>query len=188
MPVGTIPSPRLRDDLDDELEPENADPRFQRGFGSLTLEAGDFSDYEYHDDARAFAGTPDSGANQRRRRGRGSGAAFAGTPEFEYKTLDDGNAFRLVEVQPGTGSNTIECALSLEDSKNPQRAYYCLSYCWQTIQRDFCILLNGCRFPVTSNLLAAMQALRRPRMSLLIWVRELVGSLDYNSLTRLLRV
>lgn len=174
MPVSTIPSPRLRDDLDtdDELEPVNSDPRFECGFGSLTLEAGDFSDYDYHDDARAFAGTPDPGASQRRRRGRGSGTAFAATPDFEYKTTADGNAFRLVEMQPGTGSSTIECTLHWEDSKNPQRPYYCLSYCWQTIQRDTYILLDGCRFPVTSNLSTAMQALRRPRKPLLIWVRH----------------
>lgn len=184
MPVSTMPSPRLKDDLDtdDEFEPVNTDPRFEWGFGSLTLEAGDYSDYDYHDDARAFAGTPDPGADQRRRRGRQSDAALADAPEFEYKTLADGNAFRLVNLQSGTGSSALVGTLSWEDSKTPQRQYYCLSYCWQTIERNACILLDGCRFPVTNNLLAALRALRKPKKSILIWVRNgaaMVSLLNY---------
>ncbi|PPJ50338.1 hypothetical protein CBER1_05932 [Cercospora berteroae] len=173
MPVSL--SPRLDDNLDtdDELEPANTDPRFEWGFGSLTLEAGEYDEHNFHKDDRAFASTPDPGASHKRKRQRESDAAFALVEDFEYKTVADGNAFRLVEVHPGTGSSPIECALSWEDSRHPQRSYYCLSYCWQTVERTSSIFLDGCRFPVTKNLLCALQNLRKPRKSLLIWIDQI---------------
>lgn len=165
-------SPRLSDDLEYDSESECfvSDPRFSRGFQSLTLEPGGYSDHEYQDD-RAFASTPDPSVQRRRRRQRDSDTLFTGRTPFEYGTVADGDAFRLVQVHAGSGAEPIECKLLWGSTKHPETAYDCLSYAWESKVRDEVILLDGFLFQVTKNLLCAMQNLRKPKTTVLIWVR-----------------
>lgn len=164
-------SPRLIDDLDTD---EELDPRLTWGFQSMTLsrEPDRVSDFEYHNDGRAFASTPDPTAGRRRKRQRESDVAFGIRSYFRYMTVADGHAFRLVEILPGKGNSLVECRLSWEDSTQPRRSYCCLSYCWESVDREVEILLDDCRFPVTKNLLNALRNFREPTKPLLIWVRR----------------
>lgn len=167
-------SPRIIDDLDYDEDSEITtltDPRFSFGFSSVTLESS-YSDLEVPDDARAFAGTPVPSA-RRRRRQRDSAGVFERAELFQYPTVADGDAFRLAVIQPGTGSTIVEINLIWETSKHPARNYHALSYCWGSLQRDAAILLDGFKFPVTQNLLRALEALRKPRTTLLIWIDQI---------------
>lgn len=169
-------SPRIIDDLetdDEDSEVTLTDPRFSFGFSSVTLESS-YSDLEVpDDDARAFAGTPDPSARRRRRRLRDSKEIFDRAELFHYPTVADGDAFRLAVIQPGTGNSVVEVSLIWEASKQPARNYCGLSYCWGSVQRDAAILVDGFKFPVTSNLLNALQNLRKPRTTFIIWIDQI---------------
>lgn len=167
-------SPRLVDNLDSDEEPtfpSITDPRFS--VSSLTLEPSGYSDEEYGNDGRAFAGTPDPGSSRRKRRERESLGLIENAEPFEYPTVADGNTFRLAIIQPGTGTSPVKCDLVLEEIREPRRAYKCLSYAWESINREAAILLNGCRFSVTKNLLKALQSMRKPRTAVLIWIDQI---------------
>ncbi|KAK5132720.1 hypothetical protein LTR08_008686 [Meristemomyces frigidus] len=173
MPVTT--SPRLRDSLDYE-EPEATDLRF--GFRSLTVDSTEYEHHEPQDDHRAFAGFPDPSAGRRKRQQRRSDMTLDHAVPFQYPTVADGDAFRLVVVRPGTSSAPVECHLLWESSSKPTKEYRCLSYCWETAVRDAAILCNGFRMPVTRNLLIAMQSLRKPTTDLLIWIDQICINQD----------
>ncbi|WPH02248.1 Heterokaryon incompatibility protein (HET) [Acrodontium crateriforme] len=173
-------SPRLRDSLDYD-GCETTDPRFELGFRSLSINAGDYEEHDIHEDHRPFAGTPDPGAGKRRRQKRHSDLALDQAPPFKYYTVADGDAFRLAVLYPGTGKTPIECRLIWESSKHPRKDYVCLSYCWETIVRDAAILCDGHRFSVTQNLLKALHNLRRPTTNLLIWIDQIcINQEDYD--------
>ena len=166
-------SPRLRDDLDYESEPAPLDPRFTLGFRSITIGSEEYEHFEPQDDHRPYSASGDSSSSRRRRRQRCSDVAFDHLEPYRYRTVADGDLFRLAVVFPGSGSQPIHCRLIWESSKNPKRDYRCLSYCWQTIEREADIICDGFRFPVTKNLLSALQNLRDPRANLLIWIDQI---------------
>jgi len=167
-------SPRLRDSLDYE-EPDTIDPRLSASFRSLSIGS---TDYDRHDPRplfeRAFAANPDPAATRRKRRQRNSDRALDHAVPFQYRTIADGDAFRLVVLLPGTGNAPVECSLLWESSNHPQRDYLCLSYCWGEAKiRDAAILCDGYRFSVTRNLLMALQNVRKPTTNVLIWVDQI---------------
>lgn len=168
-------SPRLIDDLESEF-PLFTDPRFIAGFRALSLDASGYSDHEIQDDGRAFAGTPDPRAVRKKKQQRASEGLFANVPLFAYQTTADGDAFRLAVLQPGTGQSPVQASLIWENSKTPQRAYRCLSYAWESETQDCAILLDGYRFPVTKNLLRALESLRKPTTTRLIWIDQICMS------------
>ncbi|KAK4930177.1 hypothetical protein LTR49_003211 [Elasticomyces elasticus] len=154
-------SPRLRDSLDYE-DPEETDPRLSFGFRSLSINSAEYENYEPHGDRRAFAGSPDPGA-RRMKRQRQSDHTLDHAVPFEYKTVADGDLFRIACILPGTQSAHVECRLEWESSRHPEKDYRCLSYCWgETIERNAAILLDGFRFAVTRNLHRALQCIRKP--------------------------
>lgn len=167
-------SPRLRDSLDYE-EPEATDPRFSFGFRSLSLESTGYEEYEPHNqyERRPYSANGDPAATRKKRRQRQSDLAFEKLAPFQYRTVADGELFRLAVVLPGTGSAPIECQLHWESAKKPRRDYRCLSYCWETIEREADIICDGFRFPVTKNLLYALRNLRKPTSNLLIWIDQI---------------
>ena len=106
-------SPRLCDDLDYE-EPEALDPRFALGFRSISLQSAGYEDLELYitnTDHRPFSAGPDTSANRRRRRQRQSDVALNHAVNFAYRTVADGDAFRLAVVLPGSGTQPIQCRL-----------------------------------------------------------------------------
>jgi hypothetical protein len=156
-------------DSDDESEVGSTDPRFAFGFGSLSLTEDRYTEHEPDDFVRPLTASPDYG-QRKKQRSRQSSDLLEAAPPFTYDTEADGNAFRLAILHPGTGASTIQCDLVLESTKNLRRAYSCLSYAWGSIIRESAILLNGRRFAVTSNLYSALQALRKPKTAMTIWI------------------
>lgn len=177
MVVGT--SPRLRDSLDYE-EPEATDHRFSLGFGSLSIAADEYEQHEFRGEhgRRAFAGTLDPSASRRNRRRRKDDHDLNDAVPFQYRTIADGEAFRVAVLLPGKGNALVECRLVWESSKYPQKDYTCLSYCWETTERTAAILCDGYRFPVTKNLLKALQNLRKPTTDIRIWIDQICINQD----------
>lgn len=176
MPVNS--SPRLRDSLEYE-EPEATDARFTFGFRSLSIDSAEYDHHEPHE-PRPFAGSPHPSASKRKRRQRRSDLALTHAVPFQYRTVADGDVFRLAVILPGTGSAPIECQLIWESASRPLRDYICLSYCWETTVQDAAILCDGYRFSVTRNLYRALQSLRKPTANLLIWIDQIcINQEDY---------
>lgn len=156
-------------DSDDESEVGSTDPRFAFGFGSLSLTEDRYTEHEPDDFVRPLTASPEYG-QRKKQRSRQSSDLLEAAPPFTYETEADGNAFRLAILHPGTGTSTIQCDLVWASTKSLQRVYSCLSYAWGSINRESAILLNGRRFAVTSNLYSALQALRKPKTAVTIWV------------------
>jgi hypothetical protein len=156
-------------DSDDECEVGSTDPRFAFGFGSLSLTEDRYTEHEPDDFIRPLAGSPDY-SQRRRQRSRQSSDLLGAAQPFTYDSEADGNAFRLAILHPGTGTSTVQCDLVWASTKNVRRVYSCLSYAWGSIIRESAILLDGRRFAVTSNLYSALQALRKPKTAVTIWI------------------
>lgn len=165
-------SPRLRDSLDYE-EPDAIDPRLSSGFQSMSFESGDEEIEHPEDDYRPRSRGSDHSSRKKKRQRliKTLFSAFA-DKEFQYDTVADGDVFRLLELAPGIGNEVVSCRLFYQSWKKPEHEYICLSYCWETTTRDECIICNGLRFPVTTNLLSALRNLRSRTTSLFIWVDQ----------------
>lgn len=168
-------SPRLRDNLEED-EPD--DPRFVLGFRSISIGSSDYEEYELQDDHRPYSAGSDPSASRRRRRHRQSNQRFVNLETFEYRVCADGDLFRLFELFPGTGLQPIEGRLEFQFSRQVEHDYTCLSYCWQTVEREEWIICDGFKFSVTRNLLAALRCLRKPRSSFYIWIDQLCINQD----------
>ncbi|EYE90085.1 HET domain-containing protein, partial [Aspergillus ruber CBS 135680] len=76
----------------------------------------------------------------------------------------------------------IECklfnyALSQKDGRG--HLYEALSYVWETDIKSHSIILDGCTFPVTSNLHAALINLRDDQIDRVLWVDAIsINQLD----------
>ncbi|KAK4553139.1 hypothetical protein LTR86_009866 [Recurvomyces mirabilis] len=165
-------SPRLRDSLDYE-DPGETDPRFTMGFRSMSLASTEYEHLELQGDHRTWSGSPDPAASRRRRRQRTSDRLLEHAVPFQYRTIADGDVFRLVTMLPGERSKPIQCRLSWENSRKPRSDYRCLSYCWETTERDSAILVDGYRFAVTQNLHNALLSLRNVKTELRIWIDQI---------------
>lgn len=165
-------SPRLRDSLDYE-EPQETDPRLTIGFCSLSIEGSAYQDYEPREDERPVSACSDSTNARRLRQQKKHNQHLLGLTPFSYRTVADGDVFRLVVIKPGHGNQPIDCQLIWTSSRLPDRDYKCLSYCWQTIDRTASIICDGYRFTVTKNLFAALHCIRSPTSKVLIWIDQI---------------
>ncbi|KAF2171768.1 hypothetical protein M409DRAFT_63361 [Zasmidium cellare ATCC 36951] len=142
-------------------------------FRTWSLGSTGYPDYELQGDHKPLAGSPDPNKSRRKKR-QSETQDLDSAPEFHYDTVADGDAFRVAVLQPGSGSKPVSCSLIWQDSKKPQKPYRCLSYAWESTERTEAIFLNGFqRFPVTQNLLRALQSLRDSRSTTLIWVDQI---------------
>lgn len=162
----------MRDSLE-YADPDATDPRMEWGFRSLTLSSSGYEEHDLIDDRRPFSASPEPSASRRRRRQRQNEADLDYVRPFEYGTVADGDLFRLAVLKPGVGAQLIEIELIWETTKAPRREYKCLSYCWQTTVQDAAILVDGCRFEVTSNLLSALRSIRKRKAKTLIWIDQI---------------
>ncbi len=173
-------SPRLKDCLEDD-ELESVDPRFVLGFRSVSLGSSGYEEYETEDGSLQTVRPWSAGgsiANKKKRQLRQSNQRLERLDTFNYRTCADGDLFRLFELFPGTGTQPIEGRLDFEHSRSVERDYTCLSYCWETVERETDIICDGFRFPVTSNLLAALRCLRNKSHSLHIWIDQICINQD----------
>lgn len=92
--------------------------------------------------------------------------------DLEYDPLDgDSAAFRLIRLFPASYGQDLHCELlhallSAEDCP----AYEALSYTWGTVDRPARISINGYSVIVTRNLYDALQYLRHPQETRMLWI------------------
>ena len=85
------------------------------------------------------------------------------------------NETRVVEIQPGAGSEPIRCHLSVQsmDAKSISQ-FDALSYVWGDWRNHGIVSLNGIHgFPVTRNLLKALRRLRRRDRPHRLWIDQM---------------
>jgi hypothetical protein len=76
--------------------------------------------------------------------------------------------FRLLQIQPGSGSQRIECKLeSSQFVDNP--AYSALSYAWGDPKRTKSIIVNGAKMQIADNLWHALYSIRHPKEPRTLW-------------------
>lgn len=108
---------------------------------------------------------------------------LAQLPPFEYLPLAEDDHFRLARITPGYGTQIIgiqleDVQLVVESSKPPVAKYKCLSYRWQPPLQTASILINGCRFGVTEDLLAALRSVRKKESEVVIWIDQICINQD----------
>jgi hypothetical protein len=91
--------------------------------------------------------------------------------EFEYQDLDrTKDEIRVLQIQPASDlSSELDCRL-VHISLHNAPQYEALSYTWGANNFSERIRLNGCPFPVTENLKAALAAFRDTTETRLLWV------------------
>ncbi|KAK8045867.1 hypothetical protein PG996_013931 [Apiospora saccharicola] len=90
--------------------------------------------------------------------------------EFEYQSLqDDKECIRLLEIFPGTSGESIKCGLT-EVRLDDERDFMALSYVWGSKENLATITVNGARFQVRRNCEAAIEHIRDPEVSKIIWI------------------
>jgi hypothetical protein len=108
------------------------------------------------------------------------GYTFQGNlSQYLYAPLRTPTAIRLLELQPGRRMSPIQCELvqtSLQDSVR----YEALSYCWGELHQTRQIACSGRSVPVTNNLYIALENLRYPHETRMLWVDAMcINQRDY---------
>ncbi|GES59754.1 HET-domain-containing protein [Aspergillus terreus] len=96
-------------------------------------------------------------------------------PVYTYPELPSaGTTTRMIRLLPQKGKEThIDCELfpyDLSDMSGRKHRYEALSYVWGSGVKSHSIRLNGCEFPVTENLYAALSQLRDGNFERILWV------------------
>ncbi|KAF2467062.1 HET-domain-containing protein [Lindgomyces ingoldianus] len=88
-----------------------------------------------------------------------------------YRHLPYGDSIRLLRIHPGNPGQDIRCSLELARLDKTLPSYEALSYVWGSMEDTKSITCNGHRVDgVRKNLFEALERLRYPQQSRLIWV------------------
>lgn len=77
---------------------------------------------------------------------------------------------RLLTLEPGDASESIECTLQSYALDNNYPSYVALSYAWGAKERYNDIQINGSSFPVGHNLWHFLHQMRMQRQHVLFWI------------------
>lgn len=89
---------------------------------------------------------------------------------FEYQSFwDNKECIRLLEILPGTSGQPIQCRL-IEARLGYTREFMALSYVWGDAKNPAIITVDGARLQVTQNCAAAIDHIRDPHASKIIWI------------------
>lgn len=89
----------------------------------------------------------------------------------QFPLPSDEKSIRVLCIQPGVRGTTIEASLFKIDLNDPERApYTALSYTWGESAIVNYVLVNDERIGVRANLFQALQNIRSPDESIVIWV------------------
>ncbi|PKS06248.1 hypothetical protein jhhlp_006994 [Lomentospora prolificans] len=94
---------------------------------------------------------------------------------YVYRPLDASkNQLRVIEILPADDPRSpIECRLLYVSLDHDALEYEALSYTWGDKANPETILLDGQHVPVTTNLYAALRALRQPTRPRQLWIDAL---------------
>ena len=88
---------------------------------------------------------------------------------YQKYRLGEGCDIRLMEIQPGAGNDLVRCRLEcVRLGKSPP--YECLPYMWKALPGEADIFCENEAIQVTSNLHAALVALRHISKPRVVWV------------------
>ena len=92
--------------------------------------------------------------------------------EYNYRPLRPKSYIRILVLEPGHGGELLRCSLEdIDLDSHPQ--FNALSYCWGDITDTRIISCDGCSMIITRNLYDALLRLRKPDITLRIWVDAL---------------
>ncbi|KAH7141005.1 heterokaryon incompatibility protein-domain-containing protein [Dactylonectria macrodidyma] len=86
-----------------------------------------------------------------------------------YRPIPTSTSIRTLRLEPGSDYDPIVCSMRFADV-NAAPSYEALSYVWGDKNVRQNVILHDRNFPVTTNLKDALQNIRRPDRSRLIWV------------------
>jgi len=86
-----------------------------------------------------------------------------------YKPLPSAHSTRVLELQPGSGTDPIVCSLIVVPDYNYPPDYTALSYCWGSATNTTNITCDGRDFPITWNLQNALRRLRSKSKTRIVW-------------------
>ncbi|KAG9239390.1 heterokaryon incompatibility protein-domain-containing protein [Amylocarpus encephaloides] len=93
-----------------------------------------------------------------------------GNTAYKYERISfKQNEIRLLRVLPGRPGDRVECELFIESLDRP-RAYSALSYTWGIKEDTALIYVHGHSFPVTRNCKLALERLRLPDRTVILWI------------------
>lgn len=87
---------------------------------------------------------------------------------FLYPSVLTGDCIRVLEVEPGSGSDVIRCSLKQLDL-NEASTYNTLSYMWGDANLKKTIVCNGVKLEITQSLYDALWQLREDGRSQPLW-------------------
>lgn len=90
---------------------------------------------------------------------------------LKYKPLQQTGEVRLLQIEPGTGSEDL-CGRLLYTALKDLPRYNALSYTWGSGPRTKHILCDQCKLPVTENLHEAMRRFRQSDARMTIWIDQ----------------
>ncbi|KAK0662250.1 Heterokaryon incompatibility protein 6 [Lasiodiplodia hormozganensis] len=88
-----------------------------------------------------------------------------------YQPLTHPNSIRLLEIQPGTLTESIHCRLFVShlDRHSPSPSYEAISYVWGSPDIRESVRCNEATIRITSNLAAALRRFRLPTEPRVVW-------------------
>jgi hypothetical protein len=96
--------------------------------------------------------------------------------DFRYAALNETSQtpeIRIVQLDPGSGSQAISCKLQTVRLQNPFPQYDAISYTWGKPHRTKEVLCDGARLMVTENLYDALRNIRTADAVVSIWIDQL---------------
>lgn len=97
-------------------------------------------------------------------------AAVAEHNSHHYGPLPSADSIRVMEIQPGSGTQPVSFTLDTVDDYHTTASYHALSYCWGDTSDTIEIYCAGLPFLVTRNLHEGLSQLRSPDKILRLWV------------------
>jgi hypothetical protein len=95
---------------------------------------------------------------------------------FRYTALSETSQapeIRIVQLEPGSGSQAISCKLQTVRLQNPLPQYDAISYTWGKPHRTKEVLCDGAKLLVTENLYEALRNIRTANTVVSIWIDQL---------------
>ena len=93
--------------------------------------------------------------------------------DISYQRLQKSGDIRILNVEPGSGSQAIVCTLHNTQLSNVVNGYTALSYAWERSEKRNEIYCNGHPWIVTGNLFLALHNLRKPTSVQTLWVDQI---------------
>ncbi|MCJ1389392.1 hypothetical protein MMC18_002249 [Xylographa bjoerkii] len=94
-------------------------------------------------------------------------------PPVPYKALEQDSSTRVVQLKPGSGSQSIICNLEEILLVDEIKKYDAVSYTWGDLKKTRSIICSGSEVSVTAHLHGILHRLRRHDTDVALWIDQL---------------